>query len=253
MNKLTQLRLTALLLCSSFYSLHAQKWSCAAQVGTTAYLGDVSEHLAWRPNQQRAVGGASVAYNALDFLTIRLNVVAGQLSGYDAENTSTTWRKQRAFRFQTPFIETSVLTEFDVFKAISNDRYSDKTNLFSVHVLVGAGVNRINPMVDFNEPNPISELVGLDKNAVYNHNQVVIPYGLVFKWHINESSAIRLEGMVRKTFSDYFDGVSKSAASKNNDVYMTATIGWEQTLSWGLRGWERRRFTEGGVYCPKFR
>lgn len=31
MNKLTQLRRTALLLCSSFHALPAQKWSCAAQ------------------------------------------------------------------------------------------------------------------------------------------------------------------------------------------------------------------------------
>jgi hypothetical protein len=253
MNKLTQLRLTALLLCGSFYSLNAQKWSCAAQVGTTAYLGDVSERMAWQPNLKRTLVGASVAYSPLDFLTVRLNVVTGQLSGNDAENTTTEWRKKRAFSFQTPFVETSILTEFDVFKAVFGADNRDKDNTFSAHVLLGVGVNHIDPMVDFNEPNPISELTGLDKNAVYNHNQVVIPYGFVVKWHLNDASAIRLEGTVRKTFSDYFDGVSKSALSKNNDVYMTATIGWEQTLSWGLKGWERRRFTEGGVYCPKFR
>lgn len=253
MNKLTQLRLTALLLCGSFYSLHAQKWSCAAQVGTTAYLGDVSENLAWQPNLKRTLAGASIAYAASNVLTIRLNVIAGQLSGYDAENTTADWRKKRAFSFYTPFVETSILTEFDVFKAVFGKRNPDKTNRFSTHLLLGVGVNRINPEVDFNEPNPISELTSLDKNAVYNHHQIVIPYGLVVKWQLNEASAIRLEGMVRKTFSDYFDGVSKSATSNNNDVYMTATIGWEQTLSWGLHGWEKRRFTEGGVYCPKFR
>jgi hypothetical protein len=253
MNKLTQLQLMALLLCSSFYSLNAQKWSCAAQVGTTAYLGDVSERMAWQPNLERTLVGASVAYSLLDFLTVRLNVIKGQLSGHDAENTTTEWRKKRAFSFQTPFLETAILTEFDVFKAVFRTDNQDKDNPFSAHVSLGVGVNRINAMADFNEPNPISELTGLDKNAAYNHNQVVIPYGFVVKWHLNDISVIRLEGMVRKTFSDYFDGVSKSAASKNNDVYMTATIGWEQTLSWGLHGWEKRRFTEGGVYCPKFR
>ena len=251
MNK-RPLQLTALLLCCSLYSLNAQKWSYAAQVGTTAYLGDVSEHLAWQPNPKRTALSASLAYEALDFLTIRLNVTAGQLSGNDAENTNTAWRKLRAFSFQTPFIETAVLTEFDVFKAIFGDRQKDKSNTFSAHLLLGVGVSRINPLVNFNEPNPVSELTSLDKNAVYNHNQVVIPYGTVVKWHINEASAIRVEAMVRKTFSDYFDGVSKAALSKNNDVYLTATIGWEQTLSWGLTGWEKRRFTEGGVYCPRF-
>jgi OmpA-OmpF porin, OOP family len=179
-------------------------------------------------------------------------VTAGNLSGNDVENTSVAWRKLRAFSFQTPFVETSIQTEFDVFKAVFGDRQRDKDNTFSAHLLFGVGISHISPMVNFNEPNPVTELVGLDKNADYNHNQIVIPYGLVVKWHINDVAAIRLAGTVRKTFSDYFDGISKSALASNNDVYMTATIGWEQTLSWGLTGWDKRRFTEGGVYCPHF-
>jgi hypothetical protein len=252
MNKLIQLRLTALLLCGSLYSLNAQKWSCAAQVGTTAYLGDVNENLLWQPKLNRTAIGGSVSYDALDFMTVRLNVVAGQLSGSDLENTNSAWRKRRAFSFQTPFVEASVLTEWDVLKAIFGDGGKDKSTVFSAHLLLGVGVSRINPLVDFNEPNPISELVHLDKNAAFNHNQIVIPYGIVAKWHISETSRIRVEMSMRKTFSDYFDGISKSAAANNNDAYIMGTIGWEQMLSWGLTGWDKRRFTVGGVYCPRF-
>jgi hypothetical protein len=121
MNK-RQLLPTALLLFGSFYSFNAQKWSCAAQVGTTAYLGDVNENLLWQPKLNRTAIGGSVGCEALDFMTVRLNVVGGQLSGSDAENTTTAWRKLRAFSFQTPFVEASVLTEWDVLKAVFGDR-----------------------------------------------------------------------------------------------------------------------------------
>jgi Mannosyl-glycoprotein endo-beta-N-acetylglucosaminidase len=63
MNKLTQLRLTAFLLCRSFYSLNAQKWFCAAQIGTTAYLGDVSENMAWQPNLKRTSSNNSFLFH----------------------------------------------------------------------------------------------------------------------------------------------------------------------------------------------
>jgi OmpA-OmpF porin, OOP family len=244
--------LTALLLCGSCFTASAQRWSCAAQVGTTAYLGDVNERLLWQPKLNRVTVGGSIGYEALDFLTLRLNVAVGQLSGSDAENTNTSWRKLRAFSFQTPFIEASLLTEWDVLKAMHIGQNSDNTNPFSAHLLLGVGVNRINPIVDFNEPNPVSELTHLDKNAAFNHNQIVIPYGLVVKWHINETSTIRVEAAMRKTFSDYFDGISKSASPNNNDAYIMGSIGWEQTLSWGLHGWEKMRFTSSGAYCPRF-
>lgn len=251
MNKF--LLLTAALLCVSLHTLSAQRWSCAAQIGATAYLGDVGEHVNWQPQLNRTVLGASLAYHATDFLTIRLNALGGQLASSDAENTTTLWRKQRAFSFKTPFVETSLLTEWDVLKALINQRYDKENTAFSVHLLLGVGVNRLNPMVNFNEPNPISERVHLDKNAAFNRNQFVIPYGVILKWHINETMAIRAEASMRKTFSDYFDGVSQSASSSNKDAYIVASIGWEQTLSWGLSGWERLRFSSGGAaYCPKF-
>ena len=241
-----------MLLCCAFYSLNAQKWSCAAQVGTTAYLGDVNERLLWQPKLNRTALGGSIGYAALDFMTVRLTVSAGQLSGSDRENTNTAWRKLRAFSFQTPFVEATVSTEWDVLKAIFGARRGDNPPILSAHLLLGVGVSRIDPKVDFNEPNPVSELVHLDKNAAFNHHQIVVPYGIVAKWHINETSKIRVEVAMRKTFSDYFDGISKSASPRNNDAYIMGSIGWEQTLSWGLTGWEKRRFTEGGVYCPRF-
>lgn len=252
MNKRIQQHLTAFLLCLSLHSLTAQRWTCAAQIGATAYLGDVNEHLLWQPQLNRTAIGGSIGYKALDFLTVRLNVTAGQLSGSDAENTANAWRTLRAFSFQTPFVETALLTEWDVLKAINGADYGDERRLFSAHLLLGVGVSRIVPKVNFNEPNPVSELVDLDKNAVYNHHQVVIPLGFVVKWHINASSAIRVEAAMRKTFSDYFDGISKSAAPNNNDAYLMGSIGWEQTLSWGLTGWEKMRFSSARAYCPRF-
>lgn len=252
MNKYIQRHLTVSLLCLSLHSLTAQKWSCAAQIGTTAYLGDVNERLLWQPQLNRTVIGGSIGYAALDFLTVRLAVSIGQLSGSDRENATTAWRKLRAFSFQTPFVETALLTEWDVLKAIKCADYGGNSELFSAHLLLGVGVSRITPKVNFNEPNPVSELVDLDKNTVYNRHQVVIPLGFVVKWHIKASSTIRVEATMRKTFSDYFDGISKSAAPHNNDVYLMGSIGLEQTLSWGLTGWEKMRFSSVGAYCPRF-
>lgn len=253
MNKLIQrLHFTAFLLCLSLHSLTAQKWFCAAQIGTTAYLGDVNERLLWQPQFNRTAISGSIAYKALDFLTVRFNVTAGQLSGSDVENATTDWRTLRAFNFQTPFVETALWTEWDVLGVVNGTHYGDNSRPFSAHLLLGVAISRIMPKVDFNEPNPVSELVNLDKNAVYNRHQVVIPFGVAVKWYITKSSAIRVEATMRKTFSDYFDGISKSAEPKNNDAYLMGSIGLERTLSWGLTGWDKMRFSSARAYCPRF-
>ncbi len=250
MNKLTRFSLAVGLLCSTFHVSHAQKWSCTAHIGTTAYIGDVNEGLLWQPNLNRTAIGASIGYKALDFMTLRLNVLTGQLSGSDAENATTLWRKQRAFSFKTAFVETAVLTEWNVGRMLLGD-WADELPL-SAHLVVGVGVSHITPKVDFNEPNPISERTRLDKNAVFNRNQVVIPFGLAAKWPINASTAFRVEATMRKTFSDYFDGVSQAASAQNNDMYGVLTVAWEQTLSWGLTHSEKLRVVSSGAYCPTF-
>ncbi len=240
-----------LFLCLFFYAVNAQKWSYTPQIGTTLYLGDVGEQLAWQPNANRAAAGASLNYSALDFLTIRLTAIGGRLSGSDIENSRTDWRKLRAFSFQTPFVETSIMAEFDVLKAISGKRGTENDAL-TTHLLLGVGVSSISPSVYFNESNYVSELAILDKKAVYSHNQIVVPIGVAVKWQFNETSTIRFESTVRKTFSDYFDGVSKAGSPRYNDYYATIMIGWERKLSWGLTGWKKYRFADGGLFCPRF-
>jgi Domain of unknown function (DUF6089) len=240
-----------LFLCLFFYAVNAQKWSYTPQIGTTLYLGDVGEQLAWQPNANRVAAGASLNFAVLDFLTIRLSAIGGRLSGRDGENTRINWRKLRAFSFQTPFVETSIMTEFDVLKAIVGKRITEN-DVLTTHFLLGVGVNSIVPTVDFNEPNPVSELTSLDKKAVYSRNQIVVPIGIAVKWQFNETSTIRFESTVRKTFSDYFDGVSKAGSPRYNDYYATIMIGWERKLSWGLTGWKKYRFADGGLFCPRF-
>jgi OmpA-OmpF porin, OOP family len=240
------------LLCLSFYAINAQKWSYSAQIGTTVYLGDVSEKIAWQPNVNRTVLGASLSYEALDFLNIRLNAIGGRLSGRDGENTEIEWRKLRAFSFQTPFVEASIMTEFDALKAIFGD-ITTKNNRLTTHLLLGVGVSHIAPKVNFNEPNPISELTYLDKQAVYSRNQIVVPLGIAVKWQLNQTSTFRFESTVRKTFSDYFDGISKTGNPRYNDFYATVMVGWERKLSWGLTGWKKFRFVNNdGLFCPRF-
>lgn len=241
-----------LLLSSFTYSLSAQKWSYTAQIGTTAYLGDLSEKLACQPNENRIVVGGALNYTISDVLNVRLSAISGRLSGIDGENSPTAWRKLRGFSFQTPFVETSITAEFDVLKAISGNKHA-QNDLLSTYFVLGAGMSYISPSVDFNEKKSFSDAVNLDKQAVYARNQVVIPVGFAVKWRMNKTATLRFETVGRKTFSDYFDGISKSAGPRYNDYYMTTMIGFEKKLSWGLKGWKKYQFFNIGAYCPRFK
>ena len=77
--------------------------------------------------------------------------------------------------------------------------------------------------------------------------------GFAVKWRMNETATLRFETVARKTFSDYFDGISKSGGPKYNDYYMTTMIGFEKKLSWGLKGWKKYQFSNVGAYCPRFK
>jgi Domain of unknown function (DUF6089) len=227
---------------------HSQTFSLGGIFGIAGYLGDVNEKIYFRIQRDRTVAGGYFRYQANNMFSLRFNIYKGSLSGSDFDYSKNTWRQQRGFSFVSTFKEYSAAAEYDVLKLLPN---TQKLPL-SVRLNLGVGYTVTNPIVDYNEPNAIYEDVTADKLAEYNRNILVLPIGLSFEWHFSKTFSLGIDGGMRKTFTDYLDGVSKLGNTKLKDWYFIGGISLTQKLNWIFDDNPHNRRSNRRVKCPSF-
>ncbi|NJN77966.1 MAG: outer membrane beta-barrel protein [Saprospiraceae bacterium] len=175
-------------------------------LGTSAYAGDLTEpsidfkevHLA---------GGVLLRYNINDWVGVRGAFTYGQISGKDA-NASTDSRRSRNLSFRSDIYEFSIIPEFNILGFNPYDKY------YSPYVFVGLGIFNFNPEAELNgqwyDLQPLgTEGQGLPgRPSQYNLTQLAIPFGVGFKYAIDEYWTVGIEFTSRYTMTDYLDDVS---------------------------------------------
>jgi opacity protein-like surface antigen len=235
--------------------LSAQKFSIGLLAGVATYQGDVTEKYSTQGiSENKPTFGGFVKYHFKDNLSVRANYLQGVISGDENIYRNTPWRIQRGFSFKSPITEIATMVEWDALNwHFGNNGYAQGQKL-SLYVMGGVGFVKTNPVVDFNEPNPMYEDVNIDKLAQYSRNHIVIPMGVGIKWRITPNQTLSLEAANRLTFTDYLDGISKTAQPKYGDWYLIGMISFSQTLSWeGGSSFSRKRGYNASVSCPKFK
>jgi hypothetical protein len=226
----------------------AQSFELGGVLGITGYMGDLNENLYFPIQRDRSVVGGFLRYRVTDVLNVRINMYRGSIGGSDVEHTVSTWRKERGFSFVSPIREYSVTAEYNVLRLLPN---TEELPL-SINVQSGIGFSVINPKTDYNEANKMFEDVNIDKLAQFNRKILVLPIGANFEWHFSKNFSMGIEAGMRKTFTDYIDGVSILGRPELKDWYFMGGISVTQKLNWGFKEKKSYHMSRKRVKCPSF-
>ena len=227
MKILTKTYSLAVVLFFCSFAISAQSYELGVFGGVTTYQGDLSDGVIVWPAVQPA-GGLLFRYTPLSFVAVKFGVTAGKLLG-DDKNSKDPALRSRGYSFYSAVKELSVTGELQLpyYGLSSYGMFKMKVTPF---VFGGVALTVINgePKAPADKvPYPFPEF-----NA--KKNFFVIPVGGGFKFQFVEKVALSLEWGMRKTFSDYIDGISVTGNPRNNDWYIFGGM----TLTYKVDGGE---------------
>lgn len=225
-----------------------QKWELGVQVGMSGYLGDLnkSDIFSKEPKPSISLLGR---YHFNERWALRASIVSGSLSGSDANYPQ---RATRGFKTFSPVMDLTAAAEWDFLGKkhlfTDDDNTSDSQdkpkNHFSAYLLLGVGLAFTNPKPDFSGTSQTEAyyIQGAirDKAAFYSNTHLVIPIGVGVRYEISQHWVLGAEAVVRVSFSDYLDGVSKAGNSQKNDKYKISGL----TLSYRFKEKDKK------LNCP---
>lgn len=204
-----------LFICFFLFSnfLFSQHFEIGVGIGPTAYNGDLSVHSGKDIFGNMGVNGTVFGkYYLHPFVNIGLSLSYGQISGSDryAEDERLL---RRNLSFQSAITEVAFRVEFNLTRF---EPYNFRSPA-SPYLFAGIGAFRFDPKTEYQgklvKLQPLgTEGQGLDSpwdtGNFYSLTEMVIPFGVGFKYALSEMLTIGFEVGYRYTFTDYLDDVS---------------------------------------------
>lgn len=180
-------------------SLHAQYSEVGTYVGTSTYVGDLSEQ------KFRGDAGAMLGilgrYNFNPNFSVKVSLTKGTIASEDAKSKFESVR-ERNLSFRSEIVELSVTGEWNLLPFHIRAEKRGAPYLF-----VGLGGYYFNPQAQWKgEWYNLSDMH--TENQKYRRFQVAVPFGMGFKFNMSYKVNFGLEFGARKTFTDYLDDVS---------------------------------------------
>lgn len=154
--------------------------------------------------------------------SLRANIFTGKISGNDKNLSS---HASRGYSFKSSVHEFSLIGEYYF---LGNKRTSQTRmhKMWSPYFLLGGGIAFTNPKVDFNEGQNSSQAANIAADKANAKKQfAAVPIGFGVKYDLNDKMRLYAEAGLRWVFSDYLDGVSLAASTKQNDTYTFVGVG----------------------------
>lgn len=203
--------------------VNAFNWEGGLLLGTAHYSGDLNPMITPRLKDIRPSGGI-MGRVPLGYKTaLRSGFTYARLVGDEANFPQ---RSLRGFMFQTDIFEMGISLEFEPF---AKDKfYSDSKGnlnldkLLSPYIFAGGALSFVRVYPDFSRVQDSNTDPGVreDLRQSSTRSIPVIPLGAGVKLDLNVDIGVALEVSSRFTFSDYIDGISKSANPLGNDSYL---------------------------------
>ena len=190
------LSLMACLLCTAKTS-YGQKSEIGFGLGAFNYTGDLTRNF-----QAGNFGpGATIFYrrNLNEAISIRAGITGGIIRGDDTPNFDIL-AQQRNASYSRGIIELSPVVEYHFLNYRENINILNWTPYF----FLGTGLTFFG---------------STDTDKDYNNLQIVLPFGVGFKYVLDRRWILGLEAGVRKTFFDYIDDVSGEDLVIKNYAY----------------------------------
>lgn len=214
----------SLFLLFIFFKGQTQDLEIGPIVGGTYYLGDLN------PSRQFLLTspafGVVGRMNFDDRWVFRFHYLRGHIEGDDSVSN---FLPSRGLDFQSDIREIATLIEFNFF-----DYYTgSKINYFSPYLIAGPGIYLFNPFRD------TIELAVNQPEQDYKSSTIGLTFiiGFGFKYSLSKKVGVAAEWGLRKTFTDYLDGVSKTySGNSGSDPTNSHTTGMQrgnsQTKDW---------------------
>jgi opacity protein-like surface antigen len=168
-------------------------------------------------------GGIFGRYNMNKYLTFRVQLAAGSISGDDKDSRDDR-NVIRNLHFRSHIVEFGVMGEFNLmgYNPVGHGK------MFSPYAFLGLSVFNFNPKARHFDPNRDGEWVALrpihtegqgsstfPNRKEYATTQVSVPLGLGFKFAVHSNLNLGFEIGFRKTFTDHLDDVGNTYAVDN--------------------------------------
>lgn len=207
---MNSLKILSLLLLPG--AMSAQYLEVGVLLGASNYMGDLSNNSSQVYFQEtKPAAGIFARYNFSDMLTFRGSFNFAQAAGTDAHSDNESIRRRNlSFR--------SNLFEFGLSAEINLPGYQPYalSRPFSPYLFGGIALTGINPQAEYQGKWYDLQPLGTEGQGMPNfdnpYSKVVfaIPFGIGFKYALNDTWNLGLEMGARKTFSDYVDDVGGS-------------------------------------------
>jgi len=245
MNKRTTLFILFIVISSlTFAQVRSKiKYEFLGGIGTTGFLGDLGGANQYGSHFARDYDISATRFNVN--LGVRYKKVSsvfgfkamltyGMVSGNDAL-TDEKYRNNRNLNFRSPILELSAQVEYYFLPEKSKNLYTlaglrskKKKRKFTAYLFSGIGVFYYNPKEKldgkwYDVKQYHTEGQGLPGGPKqFSNFNVAIPVGIGCRYNIDKHWSIGAEFSVRKTFTDYIDGVSGTYYDK---AKLTAAYG----------------------------
>lgn len=203
-------KLLYILMLSFPISLSAQI-EAGVQVGISTYFGDIAPSGLWTSlGEVNFSAGAFARYNVGKWVSVKGGFNYAKISSADSDGSPTESRRVRNLNFRSNIFEFALTGEFNImgYQPYNLER------VFSPYIFAGVAAYKFKPQADYQggwvDLQPLgTEGQGMDgEPEPYKTLQVSIPFGLGFKYAINDKWNLGIELGFRKTFTDYLDDVS---------------------------------------------
>src|SRR6185295_14441521 len=189
-----------------------QEGEFGVAVGAAHYFGDLNTRA--KVNRPKMAAGIFFRKNFGNYIAARLSANYARVRYSDIYNTNNEYMHRRNLSFNSNIWELSLQGDFNFFKFLPGEPgYS-----FTPYITFGAGVFNYDPFayLDGKKYNLRSLATEGQGNPLYpdrkpyNSMAFCIPFGVGFKYSINEKMNIGFEVVHRFTTTDYLDDVSKT-------------------------------------------
>ena len=186
----------------AFNFVHAQRFEIGGMLGASNYNGDLAREIVIK--ESHLAGGAFLRYNFGKYFAFKPSVQIGTISGSDKNFEE---NKYRNLSFKSNISELSGVFEVN-FKPFGAQV---RTENFTPFLELGIAAFHFNPKAEYNgDVFSLRELHTEGQTKLYKLTQLSVPFGMGFKYSVNQNFTLGFEFIYRKTFTDYLDDVSKT-------------------------------------------
>ena len=181
-------------------------------VGAAHYFGDLNTRA--KLNRPKLAAGVFFRKNFGNYIALRVGGTFDQLGYSDVYNTHNEFMRRRNLSFNTNIWELGLQGDFNFFRFLPGEPYLR----FTPYITFGVSAFNYDPYAYLNGEKYNLRQLGTEgqydttykDRKPYGSMALAIPFGVGFKYSINERINIGFEVVHRFTKTDYLDDVSKT-------------------------------------------